>query len=154
MTDQPNLSPSDYAIMEAEVITNFLPNLITAISDCVQSVSDQCLAKGLISDSVYKRVLESGGTSEDKARTLILAVKTSTETDGRCLEILLNVLEEQLPHGIRDKFLSAIKKEISEKSNTCREVALLTHSVQPIPSEQLPGESTAIHTQLLGRLED
>ena len=153
MTDQPNLSPSEYAIMEAEVITNFLPNLITAISDCVQPVSDQCLAKGLIPDSVYKRVLESGGTSEDKARTLILAVKTSTETDGRCLEILLNVLEEQLPHGIRD-ILSAIRKKTSEKSNTCREVALLTHSVQPISSEQLPRESTAIHTQLLGRLED
>ena len=56
--------------MEAEVINGFLPDLVTAISDCVQPVSDQCLAKGLIPDSVYKRVLESGGTSEDKARTL------------------------------------------------------------------------------------
>ena len=58
------------------MITSFLPRLITAISDIVQPVSDQCLAKGLIPDSVYKRVLESGGTSEDKARILILAVKT------------------------------------------------------------------------------
>ena len=57
--------------MEAEIIKSFLPHLVTAISDTVQPVSDQCLAKGLIPDSVYKKVLESGGTSEDKARTLI-----------------------------------------------------------------------------------
>ena len=56
------------------MITSFLPDLVTAISDIVQPVSDQCLAKGLIPESVYKRVLELGGTSEDKARTLILAV--------------------------------------------------------------------------------
>ena len=142
-------------IMEAEVIRSNLPNLVTAISDCVQPVSDQCLAKGLIPDSVYKGVLESGETSEDKARTLILAVKTSTETDGRCLEILLNILEEQLPYGIRDKLLSAIRKEITDKSNTCREVIPLIHSVQlSIPSEQLPRETTAVYTQLLGKLED
>ena len=74
------------------MIESFLPSLITAISDCVQPVSDHCLATGLISSSVYDGVLESGGTSKDKTRTLILAVKTSTETDDRCLEILLNIL--------------------------------------------------------------
>ena len=148
--------PSDYTItcMEAKVITTFLPDLVTAISDCVQPVSDQCLAKGLIPDSVYKRVLESGGTSEDKARTLILAVKTSTETDGRCLEILLNILQEQLPYGIRDKLLSVIRKEIIEKPNICREIVPLTQSVQLVSSGQLSQESTAMHTQLLGRLEN
>ena len=55
------------------VIQRFLPTLIKNISDCVQPVSDQCFAKGLIPESVHKRVLESGGTSEDKARTLVLA---------------------------------------------------------------------------------
>ena len=81
-------------------------------------------------------------------------VKTSTETDSRCLEILLNILEEQLPYGIRDNLLSAIRKDITEKANICREVIPLTHSVQLVSSEQLPRESTAVHTQLLGRLED
>ena len=104
------------------MITSFLPDLVTAISDIVQPVSDQCLAKGLIPDSLHKRVLESGGTSEDKARTLVLAVKKSTETDSRCLEILLTILEEKLPYKIRDNLLSQIRKEISEKANTCREV--------------------------------
>ena len=82
--------------MEVEVLKSFLPDLVTAISDIVQPVSDQCLAKGLIPESVYKRVLESGGTSEDKARTLILAIKKSTETDSRCLNILLTILEAPL----------------------------------------------------------
>ena len=34
--------------VEAKVISNFLPNQVTAISDNVQPVSDQRLAKGLI----------------------------------------------------------------------------------------------------------
>ena len=77
------------------MIKQFLPDLVTAVSDIVQPVSDQCLAKGLIPESVYKGVLESGGTSEDKARTLVLAVKISTETDSRCFKIFLSILYEQ-----------------------------------------------------------
>ena len=140
--------------MEAQIIKSFIPDLVTAISDIVQPVSDQCLAKGLIPESVYKRVLESGGTSEDKARTLILAIKKSTETDSRCLEILLTILDEKLPHGIKDILLSQIRKEISEKANTCREVVPHSAQLVHVPSEEIPRENTAIHTQLLGRLED
>ena len=55
--------------MEADVIMKFLADLVNTTSDCVQAVSDQCLAKGLITESIYRRrILESGGTSEDKAR--------------------------------------------------------------------------------------
>ena len=109
-------TPLFYVKMEDEVINSFLPDLVTAVSDSVLSVSDQCLAKGLINETVYKRVLESGGTSEDKARTLILAVKKSTETDSRCLEILLNILEQELPFAIRENLLSKIRKELTEKA--------------------------------------
>ena len=140
--------------MEAEVLKSFLPDLVTAISDCVQPVSDQCLAKGLIPDSVYKRVLESGGTSEDKARTLILAVKKSTETDNRCLEILLNILERELPFSIKQKLLSDIRTELIEKANTCRAVVPSSQTVQLMPSEELPRECTSLQSSLLGKLED
>ena len=136
------------------MLTNFLPRLITAISDCVHPVSDQCLAKGLIPESVYKRVLESGGTSEDKARTLVLAIKTSTETDSRCFQILLTILDEKLPYGIKDILLSQIRKGISEKVNACREVVPRSAQLVHVPSEEIPRENTALHTQLLGRLED
>ena len=102
--------------MESKVIQGYLPDLVTAISDSVQPVSDQCLAKGLIPDSVYKRVLESGGTNEDEARTLILAVKTSTENDGACLEILLSILDKQLTYTIKEKLLTEKRKELTEKA--------------------------------------
>ena len=105
-------------------------------------MSDQCLAKGLIPDSVYKRVLESGGTSEDKVRTLILAVKTSTETDGGYLEILLSILDEQLTYITKEKLLSEIGKELTEKANTVQ-------TVQLVPSEERLRESA-----LLGKFED
>ena len=140
--------------MEGEVIKSFLPDLVTAVSDSVLSVSDQCLAKGLISETVYKRVLESGGTSEDKARTLILAVKKSTETDSRCLEILLNILDQELPFAIRDNLLSKIRKELTEKANPSRAVVPLSKAVQQVPLGELSKETTLQQSSLLGKLED
>ena len=140
--------------MEGEVINSFLPDLVTAVSDSVLSVSDQCLAKGLINETVYKRVLESGRTSEDKARTLILAVKKSTKTDSRCLEILLNILDQELPFAIRENLLSKIRKELTEKASTCREVVPLSKAVQQVPLGELSKETTIQQSFLLGRFED
>ena len=135
--------------MAAKVIVSFLPDLVAAISDCVQPVSDQCLAKGFIPDSVYKRVLESGGTSEDKARTLILAVKKSTETDSRCLEILLHILAEQLPYVIKDKLLSEIREELKK----VRAVVPSSNTFHVVPVGNV-GETAIVQKSLLGRLED
>ena len=140
--------------MEAETISSFLPELVTAVSDSVLSVLDQCLAKGLINETVYKRVLESGGTSEDKARTLILAVKKSTETDSRCLEILLNILDQELPFAIRENLLSKIRKELTDKANTSRAVVPLSKAVQQVPLGELSKETTLQQSSLLGRFED
>ena len=140
--------------MAAEVITSFLPELVTAVSDCVQSVSDQCLAKGLIPDAVYKRVLESGATSEDKARTLALAVKKSTETDKRCFELFMNILEQELPYAVRDGLLEKMRREANEKASSCTAVVPSTGDLRQIPRGELPRESVVQQTHLLGRLEE
>ena len=119
---------------------------MTAISDIVQPVSDQCLAKGLIPDSVYKRVLESGGTSEDKAKTLILAVKTSTESDSRCFEILLRILEKHVTFPSKKKLLTEMRQEFPENVHTvdkCR-----------VSAEELPRESGLLLSSFLEKHED
>ena len=137
------------------MIKGFLPDLLTAISDCVQPVSDQCLAKGLIPDSVYRDILESRERNGNKARTLILAVKNCTETDSRCLEILLNILDQQLPCSVKEKLLSEIRKKLTEKANTCRAVIPISqNNVQLVPSEELPRESALLQSSLLGIFED
>ena len=141
-------------IMEAEVIRSFSVKLITAVRDCVHSVSDQCLAKGLIAESTYRKVTESGGSSEDKARTLIQAVMTSTEVDGMCLDTLLEILDEELPYIIKGKLLSEIRKELSEKANPCREVMLATSELKLVNSEELSKESLLENNVLLGRFEN
>ena len=140
--------------MAAEVITSFLPELVTAVSDCVQSVSDQCLAKGLIPDAVYKRVLESGATSEDKARTLVLAVKKSTETDKRCFELFMNILEQELPYADKDGLSEKMRREANEKASSCTAVVPSTGDLRQIPRGELPRESVVQQTHLLGRLEE
>ena len=133
------------------MLKSCLPDLVTAISDCVQPVSDQCLAKGLIPESVYNSVRESGGTSEDKARTLVLAVKASTETDSKCLEIFLKILDKQLPYGIKDEPLSKVRNKIAERRIEA-EVPKCTPP-QSIPREELAKESFALPNYLLDKFE-
>ena len=105
--------------MEAEIITRFLADLVNATSDCVQAISDQCLAKGLIAGSTYRKVLESGGTSDDKARILILGVQKSTKTDSSCFDILLEILDDQLPPASKKKLLFEMRKEREDRAGSC-----------------------------------
>ena len=138
---------------EAEIIRKFLPKLVTAISDCVHSVSDRCLAEGLIPDSTHRKVLESGGTSKDKARNLLLAVINSTETDSRCFGILLNILEQVLPHGVKDKLILSMKGELS----TCMSIIAVGKDSQMIHDQtrvSTNGEIVKQQTFLFEKLEN
>ena len=117
-------------------------------------MSDQCLAKGLIAKQVHERDFESGGTSKDRARTLLVAVQNSTETDSRCLEILLSILDEVLPCASRENLLSEIRKEVTEKANTCKAVVPSSQAIQQLPPGELAKESVLQQSALLGRFED
>ena len=149
---QHSSSHSEDNTVTAEIMNTFLPDLVTAISDYVHSVSGQCLAQGLITESTYKKVLESGGTSADRARTLTLAVKRSTETDSVCLEIFLNILEQELLHANR-KLLSEIRKEVTEKANTCRAVVTSAQAILHLPPGELAKQSAQQQSSLLERYE-
>ena len=87
-------------------------------------------------------------------RTLILAVKKSTETDSKCLEIFKKILEEQLPYTIRDKLLSKIRNEIAEKAKMTAEVPKgVSQNIEHIPREELAKESFVLPSYLLARFE-
>lgn len=95
----------------------FLPNLVTAIGDDVQRITDQCLSSGLISDSGHRRILELRGSSEDQARALILRVQDGTKTDNRCFEIFLDCLDKELPDLVKEKLLSDMRKDLEDRSH-------------------------------------
>ena len=143
-----------HTTMAAEVITSFLPDLVTAVSGCVQSVSDQCLASGLITPSVYDKILESRDTSKDKARILTQAVSNSTETDERCFEQFMNILEQELPYAVKGSLLEKMRREANEKASSCTAVVPSTGDLRQIPRGELPRESVVQQTHLLGRLEE
>ena len=135
---------------EAEIIQGFLPDLVTAVSDSVQPVSDQCLAKGLISGNVHDQILESGGTSKDKARTLILAVKKSTETDSQCFQILLSILKQTLPYMIKNHLLPLIEARFTEKSS-----AMVPITVQSkLTATEILKECTIQQETYIGQFEE
>ena len=140
--------------MEAKVIEIFLPDLVTAIGDCVQPVSDQCLAKELIPDSVYEAVLESKVINKDKARYLILAVINSIKTDSSLLEIFLSILDQQ---PICKKLSSDIREQlkVSEKTNVCRKVIPIPQNCDHLEStERVPRETALLQSTILSKYED
>ena len=101
--------------VESETLNAFLPDLVTAVCDDVQRVTDQCVANGLITISTRRRV-ESKETSEDQARALIQCVQNSTKTDSRCFEIFLDSLDKELPRLIKEKLLSDMRKHLADRA--------------------------------------
>ena len=144
--------------MEAQVIKSFLPHLVTTISDCIYPVSDQCLAKGLISDSTYRTILQSTGTNDDKARNLLSSILVIIEADhadsSTCFEIFLSILNENLPPGSRG-ILSAMKKELNEISYKFKTIVPLGQRLGAVPSAtELSSRCVTYQNSLVGRLED
>ena len=101
--------------VESETLEAFLPDLVTAICDDVQRVTDQCLTNGLISDSRRRQLLELNG-SEAQARALIQCVQTSTKTDSRSFEIFLDSLDKELPRLAKEKLLSDMRKDLADRA--------------------------------------
>ena len=95
---------------EIRVIQKFTPKLVSAISSYVPEVSDQCVARGLLSESKHKRLVLTNVCSEDKVRMLLQAMKDSIATDKRCFEIFLGALSKEMPRASRS-LLSLIEDE-------------------------------------------
>ena len=102
---------------ETSTLKAFLPQLVTAICDNVQRITDQCLSTGLISDSGRRRILELRG-SEDQARELIHRVQNNTKIDGRCFEIFLDCLDKELPRLAKEKLLTDVRKYLEDMRTT------------------------------------
>jgi hypothetical protein len=104
------------ADLGAKIIEKFTPKLVVAVCDCVRSVADECMAKGLVSVEIHGDInIQSTMTNEDKTRKLIKAVKNCTEIDGTGFEIFLRILNEKLPERSRAKLLTDMRIEVAKE---------------------------------------
>ena len=108
---------SSAVTVESETLEAFLPDLVTAVCDDVQCITDQCLASGIISDSRRRRILEAKG-SEDQARALIQCIQNSTKTDSRCFDIFLDCLDRELPRLVKEKLLPDMRRDLAERASS------------------------------------
>ena len=144
------------ATVECETLEAFVPDLVTAICDDIQRITDQCLSTGLISDSRRRRILESRG-SEDQARELIQCVQNATKTDNRCFEIFMDSLDKELPRLVKEKLLSDIRKDLEDRA---RHDVMVCKALSPAQSQttrlMLHGDQECIQQQrsLFGRYEN
>ena len=110
--------------MEAKVIQQFFPKLISAVGACVQNVSDHCFSESMIEETTQRKVLESAGTDADKARILMCAVRDTVARNSTCFNVFMNVLEKVLPR-VDDSLLKAMK-------------AAVTSNISDIEESQIP----------------
>lgn len=80
---------------EVIILQRFTADLVTAISGCIVTVTDQCYREFLISGSEQQLIMELLG-SKDKARRLLMYVRRTIETDQRCFNLFQSVLKRTL----------------------------------------------------------
>ena len=78
------------------------PELVTAICDCVNDVSNRCLKRGLITGDLWDDIVCLGRLSgKDKARNLLRAVRHIIEIKSDCFEkFICEVLSKILRNAI------------------------------------------------------
>ena len=100
---------------EVRVIQFFTPELVNALRASVDNASDECLARGIIPESLHRKLLECT-SGEDKVRKLLQCIRSSITVDNRCYRIFLSILKSTVPSAITEKLLSAIKEKYKELS--------------------------------------
>ena len=102
--------------MAAQILQEFTPKLVTAFSSCIQSLLDQFLAKGLITDEAYDKILESTSqSSKDKARIVLSDIKDVVRTEEDCFLTVLSILKEIF--GNKDKLVSDIEDQYLKQAS-------------------------------------
>ena len=152
--------------IEAKIIEKFTSTLVMAICDCIRSVADACMARGLISGDTCGEIVESTVTSEDKTRKLLKSVKNCTEIDGVSFEIFLRILSEKLPERIKAKLLTDMRAELASEQaqanpiNECKALLAMTsvhHGQLSLPhthESDVPRLLSQEQNPFIGKLEE
>lgn len=113
-----------------KVILKLTPTLVTALCDCVNDVSDHCLAKGLITEDTNAEMLVPAISSRNKARILLKAIRGVVEINSDCFDTFTDILEEVLPFGVRRKLITSLRdgcKSRNRMSSSTRQRPLFEH---------------------------
>ena len=79
----------------AQILISFTPELVVAICDHVQEVSDQCLGKQIISSEVHRQMQSATGTSAtERARTLLIAIEDAVAVNQTLFEDVMEILRK------------------------------------------------------------
>jgi hypothetical protein len=120
---------------EIRVIQKYTPRLVGAIGTCLPEVSDECLARGLISESKH-RLLNVCSEASDKARMLLQAIRDNIAKDERCFEIFLDTLSMEMPPGLSRRLISSINEDHKELISISSAVPTPVTQQQPEQSDK------------------
>ena len=78
------------------LIQNFTPELVVAIRDHLQEVSNHCLGKQIISSEVHRQMQSTGTSATERAGTLLIAVEDAVAVNQTLFEDMMEVLRNVL----------------------------------------------------------
>ena len=125
--------------MAVQTIREFTPQLVTALSDHVQTVSDMCLSEGLITSEQYKRILDSivpyTTGSARSARILLNDVTFMIGADDNIFYMFVDgILKKVPPSGSMTQMIGQMKsrlRHITLDRGRCHHVSSASDPVQP-----------------------
>ena len=94
------------------MFTNKFSELVSVVQHCVRQLSDECLAKGLLSQDNYSIILYKDQVPADKARILLTNIRTDIDWDSKKFEEFLALLEvvpscKEMVTDLRDELAAA-----------------------------------------------
>lgn len=84
--------------LEYQALVHNSSNIVNEIQHSVNTLSDKCLEKALVTEETSRKILEQDSTSADKARRLLNNVKTAIKSKPELFEEFVTILKEDQSH--------------------------------------------------------
>lgn len=84
--------------LEYQALVNNSHNIVNKIQHSVNTLSDKCLGKAIVTDETSRKILEQNSTCANKARILLNNVKTAVLSKPELFDKFVTILEEDQSH--------------------------------------------------------
>ena len=115
------------------MFTNKFSELVSVVQHCVRQLSDECLAKGLLSQDNYSIILYKDQVPADKARILLTNISTNIIRDHQKFKEFLDLLE--VASSCNKELVTDFRKELAAATKDLQAQAQL--KTRPNRSYQL-----------------
>lgn len=94
---------------EHRAFTTKCPELVHVLQHSLEEVPDRCLARSLISEETYHKILELNDTDSTKTRLMLSNIASNISHNSKHFEEFVSILEQQ-----GEEIAQALREELKE----------------------------------------